>query len=112
MRSMGSQGPKVSSCGQHDLSLRWAHSHFVGFVMSWLILCLREVIIMIADKNCFPKSEASDKCPRTSLITCLMIINARVFIRIFSVHVHRRAVLFEKGGLVSDNYYRIITLNV
>ena len=23
---------------QADLSLRWAHSHFVGFVMSWLIL--------------------------------------------------------------------------
>ena len=22
---------------QADLSLRWAHSHFVGFVMSWLI---------------------------------------------------------------------------
>ena len=21
-----------------DLSLRWAHSHFVGFVMGWLIL--------------------------------------------------------------------------
>ena len=24
---------------QADLSLRWAHSHFVGFVMSWLIYC-------------------------------------------------------------------------
>ena len=22
---------------QADLSLRWAHSHFVGFVMGWLI---------------------------------------------------------------------------
>ena len=22
---------------QADLSLRWAHNHFVGFVMSWLI---------------------------------------------------------------------------
>ena len=41
-------GPKVSSCGQWrlwsdwadaqaDLSLRWAHIHFVGFIMSWLI---------------------------------------------------------------------------
>ena len=39
---MGSYGPKLSSCGQRrlrldsadaqaDLSLRWAHSHFVGF---------------------------------------------------------------------------------
>ena len=25
---------------QADLSLRWAHSHFVGFVMSWLVSCL------------------------------------------------------------------------
>ena len=24
---------------QADLSLRWAHTHFVGFVMSWLICC-------------------------------------------------------------------------
>ena len=43
MRLMGSYGPKLSSCGQRrlwsdwadaqaDLSLRWAHSHFVGFV--------------------------------------------------------------------------------
>ena len=23
---------------QADMSLRWAHSHFVGFVMLWLIL--------------------------------------------------------------------------
>ena len=48
VRSMGSYGPKLSSCGQWrlwsdwadaqaDLSLRWAHTHFVGFVMSRLI---------------------------------------------------------------------------
>ena len=63
VRSMGSQGPKLSSCGQRtlirlgwcpgwsesslsawrkldaqaDLSLRWAHIHFVGFVMMRLI---------------------------------------------------------------------------
>ena len=24
---------------QADLGLRWAHTHFVGFVMSWLIYC-------------------------------------------------------------------------
>ena len=46
---MGSWGPKLSPCGQWrlwsdwadaqaDLSLRWAHSHFVGFVMPWLKL--------------------------------------------------------------------------
>ena len=46
VRSMGSLRPKVSSCGQRrlwsawasDLSLCWAHTHFVGFVMSRLIL--------------------------------------------------------------------------
>ena len=26
---------------QTDLSLRWAHTHFVGFVMSWLMLLLK-----------------------------------------------------------------------
>ena len=42
VRSMGSSGPKLSSCGQRrlssdwadahaDLRLRWAHTHFVGF---------------------------------------------------------------------------------
>ena len=25
---------------QADLSLRWAHTHFVGFVMSWVILAV------------------------------------------------------------------------
>ena len=28
---------------QADLSLRWAHTHFVGFVMSWLISVLLEL---------------------------------------------------------------------
>ena len=27
---------KRSADAQADLSLRWAHTHFVGFVMSWL----------------------------------------------------------------------------
>ena len=46
--SMGSLGPKLSSCGQRrlwldwadaqaDLSLRWVHSQFVGFVKRRLI---------------------------------------------------------------------------
>ena len=50
-RSKGSWGPKISSCGQRrlrsdwadaqaDLSLRWAHTYFVGFVMSRLIYSL------------------------------------------------------------------------
>ena len=48
VRLMGSSGPKLSLCGQRrlwsdwadaqaDLSLLWVHSHFVGFVMTWLI---------------------------------------------------------------------------
>ena len=48
VRSVGSSGPKLSSCGQRrlwsdwvdaqaDLSLRWAHTHFVGFVTRRLI---------------------------------------------------------------------------
>ena len=48
VHSMCSYRPKLSSCGQWrlwsdwadaqpDLSLHWAHSHFVGFVMRWLI---------------------------------------------------------------------------
>ena len=51
VRSMGSLGPKLSSCGQWrlwsdwadaqaDQSLRWVLSHIVGFVMSRLILSL------------------------------------------------------------------------
>ena len=47
VHSVGSEGPKLSSCGQQrlgsdwadtqaDLSLRWVHSHVVGFVMSRL----------------------------------------------------------------------------
>ena len=51
VHSVGSEGPKVSSCGQQwlwsdwvdaqaDLSLRWVHSHFAGFVMSQLIFGL------------------------------------------------------------------------
>ena len=28
-----------NSSGQADLSLRWAHTHFVGFVMSLLVSC-------------------------------------------------------------------------
>ena len=27
---------------QVDLSLRWAHTHFVGFVMLWLTLCPKD----------------------------------------------------------------------
>ena len=48
VRSVGSEGPKLSSCGQRrlcpdwadakaDLSLRCAHSHFVGFLVRRLI---------------------------------------------------------------------------
>ena len=59
---MGSKGPKISSCGQRrlwsdwaddqaDLNLRWAHSHFVGFVMSRLIFFLSFFFVMILFLN-------------------------------------------------------------
>ena len=52
VRSMGSEGPKLSSCGQRrlwsdwadaqaDLSPRWAHNHIVGFDMRRLIFSRR-----------------------------------------------------------------------
>ena len=51
VHSMGSYGPKLSSCWQQrlwsdwadvqgGLSLRWVHSHFVGFALRWLIYLL------------------------------------------------------------------------
>ena len=33
---------------QADLSLRWAHTHFVGFVMSWLMWCFQTSFILIS----------------------------------------------------------------
>ena len=60
--SMGSSGPKLSSCGkrrlwsdcagaQADLSLRWAHTHFVGFVaVQMLTYCWKPVVS--SDNNC------------------------------------------------------------
>ena len=33
---------------QADLSLRWAHTHFVGFVMSWLIFFLSRTVESLA----------------------------------------------------------------
>ena len=67
VRSTGSQGPKLSSCGQRrlwsdwadaqaGLSLRWAHTHFVGFVMSWLIWYLDDTQTTESELLPFPKS--------------------------------------------------------
>ena len=61
VRSLGSNVPKLSSCGQRslwsdwadaqaDLSLRWAHTHFVGFVVRRLICFygeLTEIILQL-----------------------------------------------------------------
>ena len=59
MRLMGSQGPTLSSYEQRrlwsdwadaqaDLSLRWAHTHFVGFVMSRLIeVCWQQLFNLL-----------------------------------------------------------------
>ena len=30
------QADQSLHCAQADLSLRWAHAHFVGFVLAWL----------------------------------------------------------------------------
>ena len=83
MRSVGSQGPKLSSCGQRrlirlggcrsdwadaqaDLSLRWAHSHIVGFVMSWLIyFCYSFQVQMPRGIQCF--YETSGRLGKTSM---------------------------------------------
>ena len=39
MPSEDSDQPGHPLDAQADLSLRWVYSHFVGFVMRWLILC-------------------------------------------------------------------------
>ena len=62
VHSVGSWGPKVSSCGQRrlwsdwanaqaELSLHWAHSHFVGYVMSRLISLLIFLSQFVRFKN-------------------------------------------------------------
>ena len=60
------KGPKCSSCGQRrlwsdmanaqtDLSLRWEHSHFVGFVMSRLIYEMHTIPLRLS--SCIPFSQ-------------------------------------------------------
>ena len=39
------------SDAQAELSLRWAHSHFVGFVMSWLIFICRKTWFIVWSKT-------------------------------------------------------------
>ena len=66
---MGSLGPKLSSCGQRrlwsdwadaqaDLSLRWVHTHFVGFVMSRLINTIG-ILSIWSDRQVFANSVES-----------------------------------------------------
>ena len=43
VRAMGSQEPRLSSCGQRRLWSGWAYTHFVGFVMSRLITSANEL---------------------------------------------------------------------
>ena len=61
------KAPELSSCGQRrhwsdwadaqaDLSLRWAHSHIVGFVMSQLML------VNIISKYWFAKAARRTQC--------------------------------------------------
>ena len=60
-RKLGSLATLLAYCedlsdladAQADLSLRWAHTHFVGFVMSWLIFSMHclVLIVKICSKN-------------------------------------------------------------
>ena len=92
VRSVDSQGRTVSSCGQRrlwsdwadaqaDLSLRWAHTHFVGFVM------LRHINMGVSDVNsrgicyrgCFETHGCENRCKSYSkdwyLHVCTCILN-------------------------------------
>ena len=66
--SMGSWGPKGSSCGQRrlssdmadaqaDLSLCWMHNHFVGFVMLWLIYSYSIRLPLKGFRSCITKAK-------------------------------------------------------
>ena len=60
------------------LSLRWAHTHFVGFVMSWLILyffhlqrCCSEKQENQEVKRKYEKKEAYERsCDRHAFVVC------------------------------------------
>ena len=54
----------ISPVNYPDLSLRWVHSHFIGFVMSWLI-CLK----------CFPGLTKILKRPNADLIKTYHMYN-------------------------------------
>ena len=79
---MGSWGPKLSSCGQRrlwsdwadaqaDLSLCWAHSHFVGFVRSRLkyVVTVEQVEIQLKQKQSKRKSLVWNSSGHWPLIT-------------------------------------------
>ena len=71
---------------QADLSLRWAHSRFIGFVMRWLIFCCFV---------CSVKNVVSGKC---SFITRILITNLPEVVVIL-VHVYLSDVI-QKGHLL------------
>ena len=56
---------------QTDLSLRWAHSHFVGCVMSWLIIKQNQ------QSDCAPSEDSDQSGHPPSLI------------RVFAVHMKK-----------------------
>ena len=89
VRSMGSQGPKVSSCGQRrfwsdwadaqvDRSLRWAHTHFVGFVMSRLIYLL--IVCLCVHSMCGNKRLLSFSVPVVGCDTADSILHYYVYL--------------------------------
>ena len=94
-RSMGSEGPKLFSCGQRslwsdwvdaqaDLNLRWAHTHFVSFVMSRLkylasVYLLSCILTLCFLSTCIPflKGEFS---PMVGKTLTLRLTGARCYI--------------------------------
>ena len=47
---------------QADLSLRWAHTHFVGIVMSWLI-CIKNFYAVYPQHTCMFLWRNMESCP-------------------------------------------------
>ena len=70
VRSIGSWGPKLSSCGQRRL--RWTHTHFVGFVMSWLRCGSSTKKNCILVKKWYLNKPVTQKCDCNGFFLCLL----------------------------------------
>ena len=78
---------------QADLSLRWAHSHFVGFVMLRLKICLSEVMVLAeADSDIWAATWQKLQNDLCALRRFRSRIPPRL-IRVFAVHKKKPWVL-------------------